>query len=662
MFPTSTVPAQNATATTADDIHEDVTLPELTPSIVDAAIGEDWMGAGDVVADAAVASADVHGPMKQFTTPAGVMPSGDASAVATHGPMLMTPQQLQLLVDQGAVLAPDGTTVRPNRVVSAPPFAGPMLTGLASPPPLPAARLMRSSRTDASDLGPSDWEAASHDSSRPTTVRSQQQYASTQSAEDTVTVVIPTGPEGAYVQAVNDHRLPWWGDDVVPRRVLEVFKARAGTSVDEANVLPLHPVVTRAVGESERVRSAHIQRRRDDLPTTVTWELPAHHARMYGAASHSVPARPPPLHSLHFSGTPNAIVPQSLMPVTYEALLFQEELARVTVHEASVQCHAVDNARAACDAVVEEFGAADNVLRLQERLNELASTSERCAANTVETMMAAAFHRRHSLLYGGDPAMNRKLLCNPLATATNASGVLPGDYGAELPQIKQEPPEVVLIEDDGRPMTFKTLSSEAGSRTSPVFDSAAHSSRVSVGGRPGTSGASTQRVGKIGAYHAAGLAPTGADTLSGVTGLAPSSDATVTQPPLPKTFRVPIQQAGVTVELGKGEGSSSLDPGDLFADEEDVDEQRRLRRAATQQPRASDDDVDSDADDVECEFFLTLSSPESRDKVEAVCDEVLRTPSDIVDIAFQQCIMSNSTSFVVCNDSSKDWLSEEPVP
>ena len=302
------------------------------------------------------------------------------------------------------------------------------------------------------------------------------------------------------------------------------------------------------------------------------------------------------------------------------------------------------------------------MLRLQERLNELASTSERCTASTVETMLAAAFHRRHSLLYGGDPTMNRKLLSNPLATATNASGVLPGDYGAEIPQIKQEPPEVVLIEDDGRPVTFKTLSSEPGSRASPVFGSAAVSSRVSVGGRPGTSGVSKPPVGKIGAYHAAGLAPPDADATPADIGTVPPPDVDATQPPLPKTFRVPIQHAGIVVELGKGEGSSSLDPGDLFADEEDVDEQRRLRRAATQQPRSSDDDADSDVDDdVECEFFLTLSSPESRDRVTAVCDEVLRTPSDLVDIAFQQCVLSNSTAFVVCNDSSKDWLSEEPV-
>ena len=87
----------------------------------------------------------------------------------------------------------------------------------------------------------------SHGSSHASTLRSQPPISTIPSLDEQITIGIPTGPEGPYLQAVNDHRLCWWADDAVPRRVLGVFKQRPEAVVEEPNVLPLHNSVHRAV-------------------------------------------------------------------------------------------------------------------------------------------------------------------------------------------------------------------------------------------------------------------------------------------------------------------------------------------------------------------------------------------------------------------------------
>ena len=102
---------------------------------------------------------------------------------------------------------------------------------------------------------------------------------------------------------------------------------------------------------------------------------------------------------------------------------------------------------------------------LQERLDDLARTSERCTVNAVESMMAAAYHRRHAVLYGGDPTTVKRWMARPLASASNVSGA---PEVCRTPVVKEEPEDVMIVEDDGRVTAIRAYSSAAGS---PVIQS-----------------------------------------------------------------------------------------------------------------------------------------------------------------------------------------------
>ena len=78
-------------------------------------------------------------------------------------------------------------------------------------------------------------------------------------------------------------------------------------------------------------------------------------------------------------------------------------------------------------------------------------------------------------------------------------------------------------------------------------------------------------------------------------------------------------------------------------------------------PGPEDRESSDDDDDDTCEFFLTSSPPMNPVAVTELCEHVLRTPSDLVDVDFQNCVLADTVSFVVCNGSSSGQLSEEPI-
>ena len=611
--------------------------------------------------EAAIACADAGEAVRSRSAPIYGRPGDDAADAASRA-VLVPADHLPGLLASGDLTTPRSGTGRPSRVASAPPYPLGLSSGLSSPEALSATRASRHSRGDASDTGASDWEMTSHGSSHASTLRSQPPISTIPSLDEQITIGIPTGPEGPYLQAVNDHRLCWWADDAVPRRVLGVFKQRPEAVVEEPNVLPLHNSVHRAVDASERARRSHFDQRRDAIPSSVAWETPASQSRMYGARSHRIAARPPPLHPIHLHGTPNTIMPQSIMPVTYEALLFQEEMSRVTVHDTSVQCHAVDNARAALDEAIGELGAPDVLLRLQDRMDDLARTSERCVTNSVESMLAAAYHRRYAVLYGGDPVTIKRLMQNSLVSTTNVNGVqeLVRDTGA--PVIKTEPEEVVIIEPDGRASVIRAFPSAA---SSPVIEPIGSRGRVSRGDRAGTSGSArasaSAPVGKLDAYVAAGLAPlAGMAALPTVTRVTSASASTGGATTSMAAAGTGDSTATVSTAPGSGDAREAVPAPDVRPGGASGDGGAPPVLPVPPGSRPRDDDTLAEGDS--CEFFLTQSSPTLCNKVSAICDRVLRTPSDLVDIEFQNCVLTDNVSFVVCNGSSNDLLSEEPVP
>ena len=388
----------------------------------------------------------------QGPAPSGAGPGMAVSITLRGAPGLVTTEQLQQILSFGGATEPPLGGHRPLRTASAPPNPQ-MSTELFSP----ARNYYASAQTPDTPLH-SEPGSYFSDASYATggSALYQGPAAAVPQADTSIVITLPAGEESQYVQSVDDNRLSWMSDNSTATRILDGVKQRPNMELRTPGVLVLHKEVLRAVDKSEQHRRAGLQRQRANLPSTVTCQTPVENCRMHGAEEHRIPKLPPPLHSTHFAGTPNMLNPNTLMAVTYEALQFQEDLARVATHDTSVLCHAVDNLWQALYDIVEAHGSDDPIMRAIDRLDELTNASDRSVSSVVETMLAAAYHRRYAVLYGGDPAMVKRLLCNPLATATNVNGVIEYEREVEAPEKEQSQKPTVSEKDlHDRPSTSK---------------------------------------------------------------------------------------------------------------------------------------------------------------------------------------------------------------
>ena len=210
----------------------------------------------------------------------------------------------------------------------------------------------------------------------------------------------------------------------------------------QTGVMPVHAEVANMMVKGDTRRSQELERY-EDVPVTANWGLMTPSAYSFDDPNSRFRVAPTRLPQRHLPGTPDVVEGTTFLPTTHAALCGMEELGRAGVLNASLLLHMIDEAEStvmataranevltskiAGETTAEQRGdqdaermrelkaaatssASSNVAASADAFTRLRNAARRIAANFVDTQQTAVYHRRWSLLQGGEREVMMRLL------------------------------------------------------------------------------------------------------------------------------------------------------------------------------------------------------------------------------------------------------------